>query len=754
MKMGSDDFVHSVETLASGQALQNGADCSDDDNEATEEPPRFVRPRRGAVSTDPYKKGYYKEPYWNKFATWEQKLFSAIQTCSTLRTYTAEDHISFVKAMEVHKRYPGEYFYKEGEPGDSLLVILEGQVGCYRGDKLIATRSRGAVVDEAQILYSLPRTFSVMAREECIAGKFRREDFVDLNIRHEFARRGQRQFYLRNSKLLEMMSEEFIAKMVDVLEVRTYEAGSNIITQDEQGKELFILEKGEARVWKRMGQDDEQTYLHYYGGELFGEIALVKSVPRQANVTAESTCVVLALSRSQFERLLGPISQLHAQQYQTDPRKLIADFYELSDGRGPRGSLNIAKQTPEPEKHGASAWFAVYRPTSRDAIYKMLSGNAVGKGLNVKGKSAKQGILSGFVPFIQISDNKHKAVIEKSPPEARLRLYFKTKAAREEAKKALTTVLQEPGSTLDISDRRISISDDYEPSVYGLELPEGLIREAYIMRPDLSPIMGWETGRKSEPAYMDMNLHAVREKTLPTVVLYQNDESDPMNPRGLLIAYAEEFVKPVVSDFDTFTVGSKGMEYEHLIPDQSKLVTWALNHTEAILGSLDHNPWTTRWLEVLKKENENGFHPKFPKYGYGDPTSYRLTGDVVQQTAPCGAVRHGAECCNFYFPQELDDEYLVVWREFPDKPWEYKTEEQLRKWLMERIPEGYAFNLNPVWAVRDPGWYDVFTALKKSQSATQPLSAWYPKESKILDKVENMHKVYPSGFKIVDSLKK
>ena len=36
--------------------------------------------------------------------------------------------------------------------------------------------------------------------------------------------------------------------------------------------------------------------------------------------------------------------------------------------------------------------FAVYRPTSRDAIAKMLSGIAVGKGLNVKGKSAK---LSG-----------------------------------------------------------------------------------------------------------------------------------------------------------------------------------------------------------------------------------------------------------------------------------------------------------------------------------------------------------------------
>ena len=50
-----------------------------------------------------------------------------------------------------------------------------------------------------------------------------------------------------------------------------------------------------------------------------------------------------------------------------------------------------------------------------------------------------------------------------------------------------------------------------------------------------------------------------------------------------------------------------------------------------------------------------------PKYGFGDATSYRLCGDAVKATLSSGAVRHGAECFNFYFPQELDDEYLVVW---------------------------------------------------------------------------------------------
>ena len=43
-----------------------------------------------------------------------------------------------------------------------------------------------------------------------------------------------------------------------------------------------------------------------------------------------------------------------------------------------------------------------------------------------------------------------------------------------------------------------------------------------------------------------------------------------MNPLGLLMAYAEENVTPVVSDFDTFLVGSKGMRYEPTPPEQAR----------------------------------------------------------------------------------------------------------------------------------------------------------------------------------------
>ena len=259
-------------------------------------------------------------------------------------------------------------------------------------------------------------------------------------------------------------------------------------------------------------------------------------------------------------------------------------------------------------------------------------------------------------------------------------------------------------------------------------------------------MVGWETGRASEPEFMNMNLHAVRGDSSPPVVLYQFDQADPMNPLGLLIAYAEKQVKPVVSDFDTFTVGSRGMRYDPTPPKQVELIHWALGHTTKLLEIPAAKGWMGSWLGVIKEEARRGFHPTLPKYGFGDPTSYGLISDVIDVTNVCGAVRHGAECFNFYFPQELDDEFLVVWDNFADPPWRQLKEPDLRQFLLERAHEGFCFPINPVWPVRDPGWCDVLEALQQNEDGARNLKAWFPPESGVLERIEQIHATYPEGF--------
>jgi len=214
------------------------------------------------------------------------------------------------------------------------------------------------------------------------------------------------------------------------------------------------------------------------------------------------------------------------------------------------------------------------------------------------------------------------------------------------------------------------------------------------------------------------------------------------------MAYAETTVKPVVSDFDTFLVGSRGMSYRQLDKEQVDLAVWTLHRTREILETPSASSWTTRWLEVMKVAHDQGLHPTMSKYGLGDATSIRLCEAIIHSTSDSGAVRHGAECFNFYMPQELDDEYLVIWDGFEedDKPWTYMDEDEMRDFLLSRVEEGYSCPLNPVWLVRDEGWFEVFEAQCQNPETKRILEAWYPEESGIVKLIEEIHEKFPDGF--------
>ena len=76
-----------------------------------------------------------------------------------------------------------------------------------------------------------------------------------------------------------------------------------------------------------------------------------------------------------------------------DPRRQILQYFQPGDARGPAGYLAAQGLRAEGPP---STYFCVWRPTSIKALRMMIEGTACGKGLNVKGKSAKDGELRGL----------------------------------------------------------------------------------------------------------------------------------------------------------------------------------------------------------------------------------------------------------------------------------------------------------------------------------------------------------------------
>ena len=111
------------------------------------------------------------------------------------------------------------------------------------------------------------------------------------------------------------------------------------------------------------------------------------------------------------------------------PRQQAA---QASPRASPRQRVQFRGKEPAEDVPPAS-WFAVWRPTNKDALRMMIKGRATGKGLNIKGKSAKTGELSGFVPLVQIHLAEHKKLLSTTPRNARIRIYFQTAEARKQA---------------------------------------------------------------------------------------------------------------------------------------------------------------------------------------------------------------------------------------------------------------------------------------------------------------------------------
>ena len=79
------------------------------------------------------------------------------------------------------------------------------------------------------------------------------------------------------------------------LEPRTMEAGSVVFAQGEAGDEFYLVDSGRVGV-----AVDGATVAELGPGESFGEIALLRDVPRTATVTAVTDVTLYALEREHF----------------------------------------------------------------------------------------------------------------------------------------------------------------------------------------------------------------------------------------------------------------------------------------------------------------------------------------------------------------------------------------------------------------------------------------------------------------------
>jgi putative peptide zinc metalloprotease protein len=101
------------------------------------------------------------------------------------------------------------------------------------------------------------------------------------------------------------LSEEEAAVLSARLKEEKKHAGQTIIKQGEQGDKFYIIKSGRVQISATDGQGRKTDLATLSKGDYFGEIALVKKVPRTATAVALSECSLLILEKGDFELMMS-----------------------------------------------------------------------------------------------------------------------------------------------------------------------------------------------------------------------------------------------------------------------------------------------------------------------------------------------------------------------------------------------------------------------------------------------------------------
>ena len=108
--------------------------------------------------------------------------------------------------------------------------------------------------------------------------------------------------FVRKVPVLSGLSHAVLEDLASRMTLEKVPDGTAVVSQGEVGDRLYIVKDGEAEVVAR--GDDEQELATLSKNDYFGEIALLKDVPRTATVRAKGTLELYSLEREDFQNLL------------------------------------------------------------------------------------------------------------------------------------------------------------------------------------------------------------------------------------------------------------------------------------------------------------------------------------------------------------------------------------------------------------------------------------------------------------------
>ncbi len=110
-----------------------------------------------------------------------------------------------------------------------------------------------------------------------------------------------KQDYIEKIPFLKGASQELIRDMAFELRPEVFTPGNYVFRAGDDGRHLYFISHGRVEV---TSPDGKTIYNTLKEGDFFGEIALLSSQPRTANVRTLDYCDMYTIDRETFEKVL------------------------------------------------------------------------------------------------------------------------------------------------------------------------------------------------------------------------------------------------------------------------------------------------------------------------------------------------------------------------------------------------------------------------------------------------------------------
>ena len=221
----------------------------------------------------------------------------------------------FMLDSEARAYRKDETIFVRNDPGSSLFAIASGsvlvQVDQANPDITIPIGS-GLIFGEVGLISGRRRGATIVAAEDCICVEVSRTAALKLQSSVPAAKRAIERISTER-QLLQMFGSgllrEDLTDLLDNYEIQTISAGKPVITEGEEGDDIYVIRQGSMVVEKTVG--GKPVFLSYLpAGSYIGEMALIAGGKRTATVRAAVKSEVIKLKGDSFRELLNNNPQL------------------------------------------------------------------------------------------------------------------------------------------------------------------------------------------------------------------------------------------------------------------------------------------------------------------------------------------------------------------------------------------------------------------------------------------------------------